>query len=330
MSIITDIKKKARIELDSRTLNSFSRILILVLLSAGVSFLSPHFLTSKNLVNVLTTASVPAILAIAQTIVILTANIDLSIGAIFAISSVVCAVMLNFVHAPFPIAMLAGLSVGGFMGLLNGLMVAKIKLPPFIATYGLMYAATGLSIGILKGYVVYGFQEDFRYIGTGRFMNIPMPIIIAAVVVLIIWLLLNRTTFGRRVFALGANAEAARMSGINTSGILVMVYVLSGLIAAFAGMVHIARINAAETNLGATLLQPAIAAVVIGGTSMFGGEGGVGGTVIGALIMTIVQNALTLMGVASIWQQFILGVIIIVAVLADQSMRRLTASRSTN
>lgn len=330
MSIFTNIKKKVRFEFDSRTLNSFSRILILVLLSLGVSLLSPYFLTAKNLVNILTTASVPAILAIAQTIVILTANIDLSIGAIFAISSVVCAVMLNFSNTSFPLAMLAGLSVGGFMGLLNGLMVAKIKLPPFIATYGLMYAATGLSIGILKGYVVYGFSADYRFIGIGKFMNIPMPILIAGVVVLLTWLLLNRTTFGRRVFALGANAEAARMSGLNTTGILITVYVLAGIIAAFAGMVHVARINAAETNLGATLLQPAIAAVVIGGTSMFGGEGGVGGTVIGALIMTIVQNALTLLGVPSIWQQFILGVIIIVAVLADLSMRRLTARRSTN
>jgi ribose/xylose/arabinose/galactoside ABC-type transport system permease subunit len=330
MSIITEVKKKARIEFDSRTLNSFSRILILVLLSAGVSFLSPHFLTTKNLINVLTTASVPAILAIAQTMVVLTANIDLSIGAIFAISSVVCAVMINFGDVSFPLAMLAGLGVGGFMGLLNGLMVAKIKLPPFIATYGLMYAATGLSIGILKGYVVYGFPNDYRFIGIGKLINIPMPILIAGIVVLLTWLLMNRTTFGRRVFALGANAEAARMSGINTTNVLIMVYVIAGIIAAFAGMVHVARINAAETNLGATLLMPAIAAVVIGGTSMFGGEGGVGGTVIGALIMTIVQNALTLLGVPSNWQQFILGVIIVVAVLADQSLRRLTANRSTN
>jgi ribose transport system permease protein len=193
-----------------------------------------------------------------------------------------------------------------------------------------MYAATGLSIGILKGYVVYGFPNDYRFIGIGKLINIPMPILIAGIVVLLTWLLMNRTTFGRRVFALGANAEAARMSGINTTNVLIMVYVIAGIIAAFAGMVHVARINAAETNLGATLLMPAIAAVVIGGTSMFGGEGGVGGTVIGALIMTIVQNALTLLGVPSNWQQFILGVIIVVAVLADQSLRRLTANRSTN
>jgi ribose transport system permease protein len=320
--------KKVRLNIDIRMLNSLSRVLILVMLSLGMSLLSPVFLTSRNIVNIFTTASIPAILAIAQTLVILTANIDLSIGSIFAIAGVTSAVLMKSSNIPAPYAVLAGLAMGASLGLINGLLVAVIKLPPFIATYGVSFTAYGLASGILKGYVIYGFPDAFRFIGSGKFYGIPMAIILAVIVVFLMWLLLTRTTFGRRVFALGANAEAARMSGINTMGVLILVYVLSGLIAAFAGIVQIARINAADVELGSALLQPAIAAVVIGGTSMYGGEGGVWGTVVGALTMTIIQNALVLVGVPTLWQQFILGLFIIVAVLADQAVRRLTGRKA--
>jgi ribose transport system permease protein len=328
MNGIAQSIKKVRLNIDIRMLNSLSRVLILVMLSLGMSLLSPVFLTSRNIVNILTTASIPAILAIAQTLVILTANIDLSIGSIFAIAGVTSAVLMKSSNIPAPYAVLAGLAMGASLGLINGLLVAVIKLPPFIATYGVSFTAYGLASGILKGYVVYGFPDAFRFIGSGKFYGIPMAIILAGIVVFLMWLLLTRTTFGRRVFALGANAEAARMSGINTMGVLILVYVLSGLIAAFAGIVQIARINAADVELGSALLQPAIAAVVIGGTSMYGGEGGVWGTVVGALTMTIIQNALVLVGVPTLWQQFILGLFIIVAVLADQAVRRLTGRKA--
>ena len=325
---MTKTNKKIRFEVDIRTLNSLSRVLILVVLSLGMSLLSPQFLTSRNIGNILSTASIPAILAIAQTIVILTGNIDLSIGSIFAIAGVTCGVLMKGSNIPAPYAILAGLAMGASLGFINGLLVAVIKLPPFIATYGVSFTAYGLASGILKGYVIYGFPDAFRFMGNGKFYGIPMPIILTVIVVFLIWLLLTRTTFGRKVFALGANAEAARMSGINTKGVLILVYVLSGLIAGFAGIVQIARINAADVELGTTLLQPAIAAVVIGGTSMYGGEGGVGGTVVGTLTMTIIQNALILVGVPTLWQQFILGLFIIVAVLADQTVRRLTGRRT--
>jgi ribose transport system permease protein len=327
MNGIVQSIKKVHLNIDIRMLNSLSRVLILVSLCIGMSLLSPIFLTSRNIVNILTAASIPAILAIAQTIVILTANIDLSIGSIFAIAGVTSAVLMKSSGIPAPYAVLAGLAMGASLGLINGLLVAVIKLPPFIATYGVSFTAYGLASGILQGYVVYGFPDAFRFIGSGKFYGIPMAIILAGIVVFLMWLLLTRTTFGRRVFALGANAEAARMSGINTMGVLILVYVLSGLIAAFAGIVQIARINAADVELGSALLQPAIAAVVIGGTSMFGGEGGVVGTVIGALIMVVIQNALILLGVPSLWQQFILGLFIIVAVLADQVVRRFTGRK---
>jgi ribose transport system permease protein len=306
MNGIVQSIKKVHLNIDIRMLNSLSRVLILVSLCIGMSLLSPIFLTSRNIVNILTAASIPAILAIAQTIVILTANIDLSIGSIFAIAGVTSAVLMKSSGIPAPYAVLAGLAMGASLGLINGLLVAVIKLPPFIATYGVSFTAYGLASGILQGYVVYGFPDAFRFIGSGKFYGIPMAIILAGIVVFLMWLLLTRTTFGRRVFALGANAEAARMSGINTMGVLILVYV----------------------ELGSALLQPAIAAVVIGGTSMFGGEGGVVGTVIGALIMVVIQNALILLGVPSLWQQFILGLFIIVAVLADQVVRRFTGRKA--
>jgi ribose transport system permease protein len=328
MNGIAQSIKKLRLNIDIRMLNSLSRVLILVMLSLGMSLLSPVFLTNRNIVNIITTASIPAILAIAQTIVILTANIDLSIGSIFAIAGVTTGVLLKSGNVPAPYAVLAGLAMGASLGFINGLLVAVIKLPPFIATYGVSFTAYGLASGILKGYVIYGFPDAFRFIGNGKFYGIPMAIILAGIIVFLMWLLLTRTTFGRRVFALGANAEAARMSGINTRGVLILVYVLSGFIAAFAGVVQIARINAADVELGTTLLQPTIAAVVIGGTSMYGGEGGVWGTVVGALTMGIIQNALILLGVPTLWQQFILGLFIIVAILADQAVRRLTGRRS--
>ena len=328
MNGIAQSIKKLCLNIDIRMLNSLSRVLILVMLSLGMSLLSPVFLTNRNIVNIITTASIPAILAIAQTIVILTANIDLSIGSIFAIAGVTTGVLLKSGNVPAPYAVLAGLAMGASLGFINGLLVAVIKLPPFIATYGVSFTAYGLASGILKGYVIYGFPDAFRFIGNGKFYGIPMAIILAGIIVFLMWLLLTRTTFGRRVFALGANAEAARMSGINTRGVLILVYVLSGFIAAFAGVVQIARINAADVELGTTLLQPTIAAVVIGGTSMYGGEGGVWGTVVGALTMGIIQNALILLGVPTLWQQFILGLFIIVAILADQAVRRLTGRRS--
>ena len=328
MNGIAQSIKKLCLNIDIRMLNSLSRVLILVMLSLGMSLLSPVFLTNRNIVNIITTASIPAILAIAQTIVILTANIDLSIGSIFAIAGVTTGVLLKSGNVPAPYAVLAGLAMGASLGFINGLLVAVIKLPPFIATYGVSFTAYGLASGILKGYVIYGFPDAFRFIGNGKFYGIPMAIILAGIIVFLMWLLLTRTTFGRRVFALGANAEAARMSGINTRGVLILVYVLSGFIAAFAGVVQIARINAADVELGTTLLQPTLAAVVIGGTSMYGGEGGVWGTVVGALTMGIIQNALILLGVPTLWQQFILGLFIIVAILADQAVRRLTGRRS--
>jgi ribose transport system permease protein len=313
--------------LDPRILYTGSRLLVLVLLCVILTIASPVFFTATNALNVLRVASLLVILAIGETVVIRTAGIDLSIGSVLTFSSVVAALAIK-AGVPLPLALAAGLAVGAGLGFLNGLMVAIVKLPPFIATYGMMWVAAGFAVVLLKGHVVYGFDEDFRFLGVGNVMGVPMPIVLMVAMWMPSYLLLRHTTFGRSLYAVGANQEAARLSGIKKDQTLMLAYTLSGLLAAAAGLVFVARLNASEAGMGANLLLPAIAAVVIGGTSLFGGEGGIVGTLIGALIMTIVQNGMNLLGIESVWQGVVLGALIVVAVLVDQWARKALASEN--
>ena len=199
-------KKQKGINLNVRLTNSLPRIFILVVIGAGLAFISPYFLTTNNIMNVLAMSSVPAIFAFAQTLVVLTGNIDLSLGATMSISSVISALLIKFTGVPIPLAIIAGFIVGGFIGFINGLLISKVKLPSFIATYGIRIAITGYAIAILKGYVVYGYPDNFRYVGVGRWGSVPVIIFAMLVVFAIIWVVLNRTTFGRRIYAFEVNA----------------------------------------------------------------------------------------------------------------------------
>ena len=301
-------KDKKKFEIDSKLMNALSRILILVLLGVALTFLSPYFLTPINLINVVSMASVPIILALGETVVVLTGNIDLSLGATFSMGSVVAAALMKFLSVPVPLAILGGLLIGALMGFFNGLLMAKIKLPSFIGSYALRVTITGIANAILQGYIVYGLPDAFRFLGVGRILNIPATIYIAAASFGFLWLILNRTILGRKIYAIGANIEAARLSGIKIDRIIIFVYIIAGLLAALAGMLQASRVNSTHAFLGDTMLLPAIAAVVIGGTSMFGGVGGGFGTVIGALIMGLIQNGLNLIGAPSILQRFIAGI----------------------
>ncbi len=327
MTVAAAVKSRGW-RLDPRILYTGSRLFVLVLLCVVLTAASPVFLTGTNALNVLRVASLMVILAIGETIVILTAGIDLSIGSVLSISSVIAAISLK-AGLPLPLALTSGLAVGAAVGLLNGLMVAVIKLPPFIATYGMMWVASGFAVVLLKGHVIYGFDEHFRFLGVGNLMGIPMPIILMVGLWIPAYLLLRRSTFGRSVYAVGANQEAARLSGVKKDQTLILAYTLSGFLAAAAGLVFVARLNASEAGIGANMLLPAIAAVVIGGTSLFGGEGGIVGTLIGALIMTIVQNGMNLLGIESVWQGVVLGALIVVAVLLDQWARKTVASEGS-
>ena len=324
----TEIEVKSeRNYLDPRILYSGSRLFVLVLLLIALTLASPVFLTGTNALNVLRVASLLVILGIGETIVILTAGIDLSIGSVLTLSSVIAAAGLK-ADVPLPLALASGLAVGAGLGFLNGLMVAVVKLPAFIATYGMMWVASGFAVVLLKGHVIYGFKDDFRFLGIGNPVGVPMPILIMAILWVPVYFLLRRTTFGRAVYAVGANQEAARLSGVKRDQTILLAYTLSGFLAAAAGLVYVARLNASEAGIGANMLLPTIAAVVIGGTSLFGGEGGIVGTLIGALIMTIVQNGMNLLGIESVWQGVVLGALIAVAVLMDQWARKTLARES--
>lgn len=327
MTFATDVKSRGW-HLDPRILYTGSRFFVLALLCIIMTVASPVFLTGTNALNVLRVASLLVILGIGETIVILTAGIDLSIGAVLTISSVIAALAVK-AGMPLPLALASGLMVGAALGLLNGLMVAAVKLPPFIATYGMMWVGFGFAVVLLKGQVIYGFDETFRFLGVGHLMGIPMPIAIMVTLWIPAYFLLRRTTFGRSLYAVGANQEAARLSGVKKDRTLILAYTLSGCLSAAAGLVYVARLNASEAAIGVNMLLPTIAAVVIGGTSLFGGEGGIVGTLIGALIMTIVQNGMNLLGIESVWQGVVLGALIVVAVLLDQWARKVLASEGS-
>ena len=315
------VEKKRGLRIDFQQVYRFSRLFVLILVIVFLTVLSPVFFTGNNAINVLRQASVATLLALGMTAVILTGGIDLSIGAVLTLAGIAGATVLK-TGVWWPLGLLTGVALGVIAGIANGSMVAYIGLPPFVATYGTMWIALGLAVVLMRGYIIYDFDQSFRFLGTGKILGMPTPVVLMAVFAVITWFVLKRTTIGRSIYAAGANHEAARLSGINVKKTLVMAYTISGFFSGLGGMVFVARLNAAEAGLGESLLLPTIAAVAIGGTSMTGGVGSVVGTVIGVIIMTLIANGMNLLGVSSIWQSPVQGLVIVVAVLLDQWGRR--------
>jgi ribose transport system permease protein len=315
-------RKKLLDNIEPNTLYSLAKYLVLILLCVGMSILSPVFFSVRNLSNIITNACIMIILGVGETITIITSGTDLSVGSILTITSVIAATMIK-AGIPYGLAIAAALAFGTLLGILNGFLIAKIKLPPFISTYGLQWAIFGFAYVILKGYVLYDFEESFRFIGNGYLFNvIPMPIVVMVLVVASGMFLLKKTTLGREFYAVGANEEAAKMSGIKVNKVIIYAYMISGFLAALAGIVLVARINAVQADIGKPYLLPTIATVYMGGTSATGGQGGLAGTVVGALIMTVVENGMNLLGVPSVWRDAIIGALIIITVLADLFIRK--------
>jgi ribose transport system permease protein len=258
-----------------------------------------------------------------MTIVIITGGIDLSNGAVLALSSCSAAILLKDVGLPMPVGIIAALVIGSCCGLINGVMVSKVAIPPFVITYAMMFFTRGLAFLLLQGKIIYGFTPEFRFVGTGYLWGIPMPIIISAMVTFIFIFIQKYTPFGSEIYAVGADEEASMLSGIRTKSVVIRVYVLSGILSALAGIVYMARLNASEPVIGEAFPLDAIAAVLIGGTPLSGGEGGVGGTVIGALVITIIINAMNLLGISSLLQTFVLGALIIIMISVQSHSRRL-------
>jgi ribose transport system permease protein len=299
----------------------------LLLLCAVAILLSPAFLNPFNLINIIRQVALFGIVSIAMTFVILTAGIDLAVGSIVAVTAVVSALMLKGGVA-IPIVIVSGLVIGMAMGAVSGLGITLGGVPPFIMTLGMMVMGRGLAMTISDGHPI-GFDNaaaDFAWLGQGYFLRLPVAVWIFAAIAALSYLVLRFTPFGRNVYAVGSNREAARLSGINVDRTIFFVYVISGVLSSLTGLIFISRLTVGEPTAGTGLELEAIAITVIGGTSLFGGEGNVVGTIIGAAIFAVLANILNLAGVSPFTQQIVKGAIIVAAVLMEIERRRRSSS----
>lgn len=317
MSQIAQVQESSRREF----LQRYGLILSFLLLCIVLALLSDRFLTVGNATNILRQSTINGIIAVGMTVVILTAGIDLSVGSILALSSVITASMLQS-GLPVPAAILIGLGIGATCGLFNGIVISRAGVPPFVATLGMMTIARGLALVFTEGKPITGLPDAFRFVGTGSIGPIPTPIVIAAATFIVGYILLTRTSLGQFIYGIGNNPVAARYAGISVSLNITLVYVMSGLLSALAGLILIARLDSAQPTAGIAFEFDAIAAVVVGGTSFAGGQGGLGGTLIGVLIIAVLNNGLNLLNISSFYQPVVSGVVIALALLLHRAVGR--------
>ncbi len=286
-------------------------------LCVAMSISSPAFLKPNNLLNIARQTSVHGIMAVGMTFVILTGGIDLSVGSLLALAGVVCA-YLEHAGLPVTLVVAATLLAGALMGLVNGLVITKAKVTPFVVTLGTMSIARGLAHIATGAQPISQFGSSFRFLGAGEWLNVPVPVILFLLTVASASLILNRTRLGRYVYAIGGNTSAARLSGIAVGLHTTMAYVICGLTSALGAVVLTSRLNAAESIAGTGYELDVIASVVIGGTSLLGGRGSVGGTLVGALLIGTINNAMNLLLISSYYQLVVKGLIIVAAVILDR------------
>lgn len=295
----------------------YSRIVMLALIIIVLSILSPNFLTKSNILNVVTQqAPFLMILSFGMTLAIITNGIDISMSSILALSSCLAAYFIK--NGNIALGIIIGLATGAFLGSLNGILITKVGLSPFIATYGIDWISRGLAYVFMGGAMIYEFSDNFRIIGTGTIMGVSNLVFIAVVIFGVILFALKKGTYGRNIYSIGNNVKATKLSGVNTDKILISVYTINGLLAAIAGILYIARLNAAEAVIGDKFTMNSMAATLIGGTSFGGGKGGVGGTVIGVLIMVFITNGMNILGVSSLWQDIVFGAIILFSIILEK------------
>jgi ribose transport system permease protein len=299
----------------------FGTLLGLLALSAVLWALTPHFLTVSNLLNVAQQTSINAIVAVGMTFVILSGGIDLSVGSIVALSGVVLGMLLQQ-GVPVPLAITAALAAGLACGLVNGVLVSAGGLPPFIVTLGMMSVARGAALVMTEGRPVSGFDAGFRALATGSVGFVPAPVALTIAVYVAGHIVLTQTAFGRYVYAIGGNEAATRFSGVSVRLHKAIIYGVCGMTSAVAAVILTARLDSAQPIAGMMYELDAIAATVIGGTSLMGGQGTLAGTLVGALIMGVLRNGLNLLGVSSFLQQIVIGAVIVGAVLVDTALKR--------
>lgn len=294
-------------------------IVALIILIVFVSVLNPAFLQVNNLLNLMRQLIINGFIALGMTFVILTGGIDLSVGSTLALTSAIFAGLLQG-GMPTILAILISLGLGLILGLLNGILITKGKLAPFIVTLATMTIFRGLTLVYMDGRPIAGPKDDFafQFLGKGQFFGIPFQVILFIITYLILWILLTKTSYGRKIYAVGGNEKASFISGIKIDKVKILVYVISALMAVLSGLVLTSRLNSAQPTAGSAYEMDAIAAVVLGGTSMTGGSGSLTGTLIGILILGVLNNGLNLLGVSSFYQQIVKGVVILIAVLIDR------------
>lgn len=319
MSTKSEVKAAGRLHYVENAMQKLGPLLGLLILIVIVSILNPSFLAPLNILNLLRQVAINALIAYGMTFVILTGGIDLSVGSILALSSALMAGMIVSGMDPI-LAVLIGCILGALMGMVNGLLVTKGKMAPFIATLATMTIFRGLTLVYTEGNPITGLGDNylFQLFGRGYFLGIPVPAVTMMVSFAVLWVILHKTPFGRQTYAIGGNEKAALITGIKVPRVKVMIYSLAGLLAALAGAILTSRLNSAQPTAGTSYELDAIAAVVLGGTSLSGGRGRIFGTLIGALIIGTLNNGLNLLGVSSFYQMVVKGIVILIAVLIDR------------
>ncbi len=294
-------------------------LVVLIMLCAAMAVLSPFFLSLSNFLNIFLATSTIGVLAIGATIILSSAGLDLSLGSVMGFSGVVGAYLVVTLELPGPFAILGALGAGALAGTINGFLITKTRMPSFIVTLGMLGIARGFALIFSpNGGAIYGLPASVIYLGQGRPLGIPMPVIILSITAVIAHYMLAYSPFGRHTLAIGDSEAAARATGIPVDRLRWKLYIVSGFMAGLAGLIFMARVNAGDPTAGINYELTAITAAIIGGTSLFGGKGSILGTMVGALIMGVLQNGLTLLAVQSFWQQVAIGVVLILAVYIDQ------------
>jgi ribose transport system permease protein len=318
---IPALEKLKNIPLSRAQKQFLSTLSGLIIVMIAFSCLSEYFLTVDNLLTVATQTAVIAIIAIGQTYVLITGGIDLAIGSNMALAGMLAGLCMK-ANLPAPVAVIVGLMTGVASGAVSGVLIAYARIPPFIATLGTMTVCRGLALTVTKAIPIGSLPKSFTVWGTGSTLGIPHPVILMVILTIVFGFILAKTKTGRHIYATGSNFEAARLSGVNTNGVLIKAYVFSGLLAAFAGLILAARTVSAQPAAGDGYELDAVASSVIGGTSTMGGEGTVAGTFIGAFVIGVLRNGLNLINVTPFIQKIIIGIVIVGAVFLDKIRRK--------
>jgi ribose transport system permease protein len=302
--------------LDAHSTALIYRIVLILAMAGILAVTTGAFASTANVLNVLRQASLLFLLASGLTLAILCGGIDLSVAANLTLSACLAAGAIKLGVSPW-LGVAVALACSMIIGFLNGVAITRLRLPPFLATYAMLWIVQGLAFHYMGGQEIYGFPPAFRALGTGFLLGIPIPVYLMAAVLLVGTVFTSQLNVGREIFAIGANPEAARLSGIPVRRRQLLVYVISGLMSGIAALVFLARVNAADSGMGEPLLLPVLAAVLIGGTSLFGGVGSLLGTMLGSIILALVINGMNLLDVKAQWQPLVVGAVLLAAVLID-------------